>query len=105
VWNRSGFTQHTDFKTEYDAFIIKTGFDENTVINGTAKSLQAVSVPVAGKTGTAQFNRNKVPHSWFTGWAPADNPELQITVLVEEGGDVGYAVTASRLFLQSVYNK
>ncbi len=78
---------------------------KDTVINGTAKSLQAVSVPVAGKTGTAQFNRNKVPHSWFTGWAPADNPELQITVLVEEGGDVGYAVTASRLFLQSVYNK
>jgi penicillin-binding protein 2 len=84
--------------------IVTQGLKE-TVINGTAKSLQAVAVPVAGKTGTAQFNKNKNPHSWFTGWAPADNPELQVTILVEEGGDIGYAVTASRLFLQSVYNK
>jgi len=77
----------------------------DTVRIGTAKSLQSVSVAVAGKTGTAQFSKNKVPHSWFTGFAPADNPELLVTILVEEGGDVGYAVKASRLFLESMYNK
>ncbi len=84
--------------------IITKGLKE-TVSEGTAKSLQSVNIPVAGKTGTAQFNKNKIPHSWFTGFAPADNPELLVTILVEEGGDIGYAVKASRLFLESMYNK
>ncbi len=74
-----------------------------TVTDGSATSLQAVSVPVSGKTGTAQFSRDKT-HSWFTGFAPYDDPELVVTVLVEEGGEQGLAVRAARLFLQSYYN-
>ncbi len=82
---------------------VRKGLRE-TVLNGSAKSLQSVTVPVAGKTGTAQFNKNKIPHSWFTGFAPYDNPELVVTILIEEGSDQGYAVKASRLFLESYFN-
>jgi penicillin-binding protein 2 len=58
-----------------------------TVTGGTARSLQAVPVPVAGKTGTAQFGSQNETHSWFTGFAPADNPEIVVTILVEGGGE------------------
>ena len=40
---------------------------------------------VAGKTGTAEAG-NGAPHSWFIGFAPAENPEVAIVVMVEHGG-------------------
>jgi cell division protein FtsI/penicillin-binding protein 2 len=56
-----------------------------TVTLGSARSLSDLSVSVAGKTGTAQWSTKKSPHAWFTGFAPYENSELVITVLVEEG--------------------
>lgn len=70
-----------------------------TVVNGTAKSLQAVRVPVAGKTGTAQWSNGKANHSWFTGFAPFDKPEMVITVLVEEDATGGAAVPIAHKIL------
>lgn len=67
-----------------------------TITNGSATSLQAVPVPVAGKTGTAQWATGRVPHSWFTGFAPYDNPTVCITVVVEEGGDQAFAIPIAR---------
>lgn len=84
--------------------IIRQGLRE-TVEIGTAKSLQSVKVPVAGKTGTAQFNHNKTPHSWFASFAPYDKPQIVMVVLVEEGGDTGLAVTVSRQFMEWYFNK
>jgi penicillin-binding protein 2 len=42
-------------------------------------------VPVAGKTGTAEFG-SRVPYAWFAGYAPTNDPELVVVVNVEEGG-------------------
>lgn len=42
-------------------------------------------VPVAGKTGTAEV-RPRVPFAWFSGYAPVGDPEIVVTVNVEEGG-------------------
>ncbi len=84
--------------------IVRQGM-RRTVTDGTAKSMQSVHVPVAGKTGTAQFNANKDPHSWFTGFAPFDAPQIVITVLVEQGGERGLAVTAARQFLEWYFNQ
>lgn len=62
------------------------------------------SVPVAGKTGTAQVTLGKSlidvkdphqawyysrSHAWFVGFAPAQEPELALAVLVEHGGPGG----------------
>ncbi len=55
--------------------------------DGTAKSLRSTPVPIAGKTGTAQYANNTREHAWFTMFAPYDRPELVITVLVEGGGE------------------
>jgi penicillin-binding protein 2 len=70
-----------------------------TVTQGTATSLQAIPDAVAGKTGTAQWNANKAPHSWFTGFMPLDEPQIVIAVLAEEGGERGLAVTVAREIL------
>ncbi len=43
-------------------------------------------VPTAGKSGTAQLGGSGEPHSWFIGYAPADDPQVAIAVLVEQGG-------------------
>ena len=40
----------------------------------------------AGKSGTAELGGSGEPHSWFIGFAPADNPQIAIAVLVERGG-------------------
>lgn len=58
-----------------------------TVTVGSAQSLDNLGVAVGGKTGTAQWNSTKNPQAWFTGFAPYNNPEVVITVLVEEGGE------------------
>ena len=41
---------------------------------------------VAGKTGTAQTRKDKTPHSWFISFAPYENPQIAIAVVVENAG-------------------
>ncbi len=43
-------------------------------------------VPTAGKSGTAELGGRGAPHSWFIGFAPADNPRVAFAVLIENGG-------------------
>jgi len=57
------------------------------VLAGTCRRLASLPAQVAGKTGTAQWNANKENHAWFTSYAPFDNPEIVLSVLVEEGGE------------------
>ena len=60
------------------------------VINGgTGVNAALPGIQVAGKTGTAQNAVGQAPHSWFVGFAPADNPEVAVCVFVENsGGDL-----------------
>lgn len=54
---------------------------------GTAVAVfQGITPTVAGKTGSAETGTGTV-HSWFACYAPADNPEIAVAVLVEEGGE------------------
>jgi peptidoglycan glycosyltransferase len=46
-------------------------------------------IAVAGKSGTAELGGSGEPHSWFIGFAPADQPRVAIAVLVERGGRGG----------------
>ncbi|MCJ7740592.1 hypothetical protein MUP32_04740 [Candidatus Microgenomates bacterium] len=48
-----------------------------------------VGIPVACKTGTAEYGdlKNSKTHAWFTVFAPVYNPQITITVLVEGGGE------------------
>lgn len=55
-----------------------------TVTEGTAQKLKDLPVEVAGKTGTAQFGRSGRVHSWFVSYAPYDDPEIALVVMVED---------------------
>ncbi|OGZ98231.1 MAG: penicillin-binding protein 2 [Candidatus Sungbacteria bacterium RIFCSPHIGHO2_02_FULL_47_11] len=58
-----------------------------TVTSGTARMLGSVPVAVAAKTGTAQVGGSLLPHAWVTAFAPVENPEIAITVMVENAGE------------------
>ncbi len=56
--------------------------------HGTAKIAGYRDIKVAGKTGTAQ-NPHGESHAWFIGYAPVNNPEIALCILVENGGSGG----------------
>jgi penicillin-binding protein 2 len=67
------------------------------VTGGSARGLGLVGANVAAKTGTAQANSSELPHAWATAFLPYENPELVITVLVENGGEgSGVAIPVAR---------
>ena len=41
---------------------------------------------VAGKSGTAELDSGEAPHSWFIGFAPVEDPQVAIAVLIERSG-------------------
>ncbi len=66
---------------------------------GTARFLRTAGFKIAGKTGTAQVARlvkrtrdiESIPyklrdHAWFAGFAPYDDPQIAVVVIVEHGG-------------------
>jgi penicillin-binding protein 2 len=67
--------------------IVKEGMRKACSNGGTAYPFFDFYIPVICKTGTAETMKEDVTHAWFSIAAPADNPEVVMTVLVEEGGE------------------
>jgi penicillin-binding protein A len=58
------------------------------VSNGAGSNARINGVDVAGKTGTAE--NGDAPYTlWFTGFAPANDPQVAVAVVVENGGGLG----------------
>lgn len=68
---------------------ILSGLMRKVVTDGTGSAVRTEDYAVAGKTGSAEFETGKESHAWFTGFAPAEDPRLVVTVIVEEGGAGG----------------
>jgi peptidoglycan glycosyltransferase len=66
---------------------------ELVVSGGTGTAAQIPGITVAGKTGTAQHAAGAAPHAWFIGFAPAQDPQVAVAVLVEDGGSAGSEAT------------
>ena len=98
--------------TDRDYEAIVDGMKEATV-RGTAKRCKIEGVSIAGKTGTAQWrNHNmKLSLAWFIGFAPIEDPQVAIAVLVEgvipqdhiQGGLT--ATPVAKDILQAYFNK
>jgi penicillin-binding protein 2 len=70
---------------------------------GTAHSAAVKGYTVAGKTGTAQ-NPHGNDHAWFVCYAPAENPEIAVAVLVENAGHGGsVAAPVARRVLETYF--
>lgn len=85
---------------------IITGLMKRVVEVGTAKKLNGLAYTVAGKTGSAEYNSNKLDsHSWFTGFAPAEAPEIAVTIILEEAGTgSSYAVPAAKRVFDAYFH-
>ncbi len=87
------------FESKEQVLIPKVGSDKNlaivqggmreTVLYGSGRQLLSLPITSAGKTGTSQFDGSdpKKTHAWFTAYAPYENPQIVVTVLVEAGGE------------------
>jgi peptidoglycan glycosyltransferase len=54
------------------------------------------NLQIASKTGTAEHGtdpKNTPPHAWYTGFAPAQDPKIAVSVIVESGGNRGLEAT------------
>lgn len=97
----NNFTNNTGISKETIDFIRDAlrGVIEDD--RGTGVRARINGVSVAGKTGTAQvvskiIDSERLPkrlrdHAWFVSFAPVENPEIAIAVLVEHGGHGGSA--------------
>lgn len=112
VENADGKTLKTFEPVEYKQ-ILKSDEAEfltmlmtEVVNSGTATRLKDLPFTVAGKTGSAEYGTVKgESHAWFTGFAPAEDPEICITVIVEGAGSGGdYAVPMVRDLLSTWYS-
>lgn len=70
----------------------------SVVDSGTGTAARNSGVTVAGKTGTAE-NATGKDHSWFVGYAPAEDPKVAIAVLIENS-DYGKATPIAGKVLQ-----
>lgn len=69
-------------------------FMRGVVEQGTGTSAAVENINVCGKTGTADHKdegSGALPHSWFIGFAPYENPQIALAVIVEDGGQGGIA--------------
>jgi peptidoglycan glycosyltransferase len=82
------------------------------VDNGTGTTAQIPGMKVAGKTGTAQSAPERPPYAWFVSFAPADDPQVAVAVLVEDAGvdrdaisGSGLAAPIAKRVMQAVINR
>jgi len=70
------------FIDAYSAKVAREGM-RDAVIYGSSRILSDLPVKAAAKTGTAQTEKKEHYHNWVTVFAPYDDPQIVITVLVE----------------------
>lgn len=84
---------------------IRTGM-KDVVQNGSIKLLFGkVPVTVAGKTGTAQITNNEPNHALFVSFAPYENPEISVTVVIPNGFSSSNAAELASKIYQYYYDK
>lgn len=59
---------------------------KGVVDSGTASALSGRGYTAAGKTGSAEYDENGSSHSWFIGYSNVDDPDLVVSIIVEDGG-------------------
>jgi len=67
------------------------------VDSGTGINAQIPGIQVAGKTGTAQSTADRPPYAWFVSFAPADDPQVAVAVLVESSSTERSEIAGGRL--------
>ncbi len=80
----------------------------NGVENGIASGAAVPGYKVAGKTGTAEIGTTGLNNAWFTGFAPADDPQIALAVVYEDVGateGAALAAPAAQQIFEAVLNR
>ncbi|MEY4397165.1 MAG: hypothetical protein RLZZ40_921 [Actinomycetota bacterium] len=84
----------------------------NDVDHGVATNARITGVSVGGKTGTAENGDGRPYTLWFTGFAPAEDPQVVVAVVIENGGGIGQqgrgntlAAPVARAIMEAVLKK
>ncbi len=88
--------------TEEEAKIIQD-LMVGVVEEGTARAAQPNNTTLAGKTGTAEVD-GELSHGLFVGYAPADDPEIVITVVLENSGGSGATLPIVKNVVEYYFN-
>lgn len=90
-----------DWVQDADLDVVKRGMRQAVLQGGGRIYVNMPNVDVAGKTGTAQ-NPHGNDHGWYIGYAPYDNPQIAVAVIIENGGfgSISAAPIASLLIEQ-----
>jgi penicillin-binding protein 2 len=88
--------------------VIRQGMRQS-VTDGVARNAAVNGIPVAGKTGTAEFgpqleNGKYATHGWFVGFAPYDNPQIAVVVFVQRGSGGDDASPAAAKIMDFYFN-
>lgn len=99
-------SEYKELMSEEEADII-TEMMRAVVTSGTARKLNTLDVEVCGKTGSAEYSDyTKSTHSWFTGFAPMDDPEICVTIILEDAGSGNqYAVPMAKKIFEEYFRR
>lgn len=96
ILKRVGDADAADFKTENlklakeDIDAVRRGMRLVIKdIDGTGNKADNATVSISAKTGTVQVGPGIMPHGWFVGYAPSDDPKICFAVFLENGGSGG----------------
>jgi penicillin-binding protein 2 len=68
------------------------------------KGFPLAQIPVAAKTGTGQASGNQQSTSWFSTFAPANNPKYAVVMMVSQGGTgAGTSAPSVRKIYEALY--
>jgi penicillin-binding protein 2 len=88
-----------------DLWAIRQGLYDAAHVGTSAAIFGNFSIPVAGKTGTAESGPGRDDHSWYASWAPAGNPKVVVVVMIEHGGfGAEAAAPAAKEIYQAFFN-
>lgn len=94
--NTTNFSQSTWDAVHYGMRLVITGGSAKGTFNG-------FQINVAGKSGTAQENKLRSNHSVFVAYAPYENPEIALSVLIPNGESSGYTAEVVRDTIKYYY--
>jgi len=90
-----------------DEAAVLTEFMKETVQSGTGAAMSGNRHQVAAKTGSAEYETDGVTgtHSWFVGFSNADDPDIVVAVIAEDGGTgSSTALPIAQQVFQAYYN-
>lgn len=98
ILKRAGYADAVDVRTE-KIKVAKENIDAvkrgmRKVIDdpdGTGRAAASEIVAISAKSGTVQVGPGIMPHGWFAGFAPSENPKICFAVFLENGGSGGDA--------------